>query len=72
MGAGGMLDRDNDTLYSGFMPGIGELLVILFIVLLLFGGAKIPQIARSLGEGIREFKRAVKEDPEEKKEDKKN
>jgi sec-independent protein translocase protein TatA len=41
--------------------GVGELLVILVIVLLLFGANKIPQIAKSLGQGIKEFKKASKE-----------
>jgi len=41
------------------MIGTGELLVILCIVLLLFGGKKLPEIAKSLGEGIREFKKAA-------------
>jgi sec-independent protein translocase protein TatA len=44
------------------MPGFGELLIILFIVLLVFGGSKIPGIAKSLGEGIREFKKASRDD----------
>jgi len=47
-------------MFGGF--GIGELLIVLFIVLLLFGARKIPQIARGLGEGIREFKSSVSED----------
>ncbi len=40
--------------------GIGgyEWLVILFAVLLLFGGKKIPELMRGLGQGIREFNRA--------------
>ena len=41
------------------MPGTGELVVILAIILVLFGGAKIPAIARNLGQGIREFKKAM-------------
>lgn len=41
------------------MPGTGELLLILAIVLVLFGGAKIPEIARNLGKGIREFKKSL-------------
>ena len=52
------------------MPSIGvpELLIILVIVLIVFGGKKIPEIARGLGEGIKGFRDAVKEDkPEEKK-----
>lgn len=40
------------------MLGSGELLVILLLVLVLFGGKKLPELARSLGQGIREFKRA--------------
>ena len=38
-----------------------ELLVILIIVLILFGAKKIPELAKGLGKGLREFKRAVKE-----------
>lgn len=40
------------------MIGSGELIVILCIILLLFGGKRLPELARSLGKGIREFKRA--------------
>jgi len=39
--------------------GVPELLIILLIILLLFGAAKLPQLAKSLGDGIREFKKAV-------------
>ena len=44
--------------------GLGptELLVILAIVILLFGGSKLPVLGRSLGEGINNFRRAFKED----------
>ena len=38
-----------------------ELIVILIIVLILFGSKKIPELAKGLGKGIREFKKAVKE-----------
>ncbi|MBC7287725.1 MAG: twin-arginine translocase TatA/TatE family subunit [Armatimonadetes bacterium] len=38
-----------------------ELIVILIIVLILFGGRKIPELMRSLGEGLREFRRASHE-----------
>jgi len=46
--------------------GIGsqELLLIVFVALLLFGGKKIPEMMRGLGRGIREFKRGQAEDPE--------
>ena len=38
-----------------------ELLVILFVVLVLFGGKKLPELARGLGKGLKEFKKAQKE-----------
>lgn len=41
-----------------FNIGTSELLMILFVILLLFGGKGIPNIARTLGRGINEFKRA--------------
>lgn len=41
--------------------GTGELIVILLIVLLVFGGAKLPKLARSLGEAQREFKQGLAE-----------
>lgn len=40
------------------MFGSGELLLIMGVVLLLFGGKKLPEFAKNLGRGIREFKRA--------------
>lgn len=40
--------------------GTTELLIILGIVVLLFGAAKIPQLAKSMGEGIKEFRKSVK------------
>jgi sec-independent protein translocase protein TatA len=41
--------------------GMGELIVIFLVVLLLFGANQIPKVARGLGQGLREFKRAAKE-----------
>jgi sec-independent protein translocase protein TatA len=40
------------------MIGTGELLVILCVTLILFGGKRLPELAKSLGKGIREFKKA--------------
>lgn len=40
------------------MIGTSELLVIFGVILLLFGGKKLPELARSIGLGIREFKKA--------------
>ena len=55
------------------MRSIGpmELVVILGIAMLLFGGKKIPELAKGLGEGIRNFKTALKDEKEEKVEEKK-
>ncbi|MBY5957636.1 twin-arginine translocase TatA/TatE family subunit [Membranicola marinus] len=40
------------------MPGGVELIIIVFVVLLLFGGRKIPELMRGLGKGIKEFNTA--------------
>ena len=51
---------------SAFMGiGMQELLVVLLIILVLFGAKKIPDLARGLGRGLREFRKAVKEDSAE-------
>jgi len=48
------------------MPGGFELFAIVAVVVLLFGGKKIPELAKGLGQGIKNFKSAVKDDePEE-------
>lgn len=43
--------------------GTQEILVIVILVLLLFGGKKIPELMRGLGRGVKEFKDGQKEDP---------
>ena len=42
--------------------GPGQIAVIAILVLLLFGGKKIPELMKGLGTGIKEFKKGVKED----------
>lgn len=44
------------------MPSGMELIIIALVVLLLFGGKKIPELAKGLGSGIKNFKKAVKDD----------
>ena len=46
-------------------PSITQLLIILLIIVLLFGAKKIPELAKGLGSGIKNFKKAVKEDEED-------
>ena len=50
------------------MPGMPEMLIILAIVVLLFGAKKIPDLAKGMGRGIKDFKKAIKEDDEDVKE----
>ena len=48
---------------AGLIPtGGGEWVLILLIVLLLFGGTKLPQLAKGLGQSMKEFKKASRED----------
>jgi len=48
------------------LPGPFEMLVILLVALLVFGAAKLPEIGRSLGRSISEFKKAIQGDNEKK------
>lgn len=41
--------------------GTGEIVIIVFVVLLLFGGKKIPELMRGLGKGVRSFKQGMNE-----------
>ena len=47
-----------------------QLLIILLIILLLFGAGKLPQVMSQLGEGLKSFKSAIKEDKSEKDKEK--
>ena len=46
-----------------FVPNLGpmELVIILLIVLVIFGSSKLPQLGKGLGEGIKNFKKGIKE-----------
>jgi sec-independent protein translocase protein TatA len=52
------------------MIGYGELIVILGIVLILFGGKKLPEFAKNLGKGIKEFKKALNGESTEEEQEK--
>jgi len=52
-----------------FGLGTQELLVILVIVLVMFGGSKLPEIARSLGKSMNEFKKGINEGASDKDKD---
>jgi sec-independent protein translocase protein TatA len=45
--------------------GMTEILLILVVVVLLFGGKKIPELMKGIGQGMKEFKKASKYDPAE-------
>ncbi|MBP9995618.1 MAG: twin-arginine translocase TatA/TatE family subunit [bacterium] len=64
------------TLFLGGL-GTGEILLIVLVILLLFGGKKLPEMMRGMGRGVREFKDAMDkplddDKKEEKKDDKKD
>ena len=58
---------------AGGLAGLGfpEILVIALIAIVLFGGKKIGDVGKGLGEGIRNFKTALKDDDEKKHEEEK-
>ena len=47
------------------MPSGMELVLIVLVILLMFGGKKIPELAKGLGSGIKNFKKAIKDDEDE-------
>jgi sec-independent protein translocase protein TatA len=50
-----------NTVLAFGMPSGGELIVIILFVIIFFGAKRIPDIARGMGKGIREFKEASRE-----------
>ena len=59
-------------MYVAVIPGLGtvgptELIIVLTIILLLFGAKRIPELARGLGSGIREFKKGTRGEVDEEK-----
>ena len=50
--------------------GVGEWIVVLLVILVLFGAKKIPDLAKGIGKGIKDFKKEMKDDDEEKPSDK--
>ncbi len=57
------------SIFLGFI-GPWQVVLIVAIVLLLFGGKKIPELMKGLGKGMKEFKNATKEDEEPSSEEK--
>ena len=49
------------TLFGLFNLGGGEIVLVLALVLILFGARKLPELAKGLGQGIKEFKKATRE-----------
>jgi len=49
------------------MPSTGELLIVLAIVLVIFGGSKIPKLMGGFGKGIKEFKKGLSDEEENEK-----
>ena len=53
------------------MFGPWEIVIIVLVIILIFGGKKIPELMRGLGKGMKEFKNATKEDNDDEKDSEK-
>ena len=67
------------SIFNFLNIGTGEIIIIVFVILLLFGGKKIPELMKGIGKGVRSFKKGMNEIEdeinkpiEEKKEEEKN
>jgi sec-independent protein translocase protein TatA len=58
-----MMEMDKGLLLL-WMPSATELIIIAVVILLLFGGRKIPELMRGLGKGVKEFKEATNDEGE--------
>lgn len=65
-----MIIHSNMTSTTLLMIGWPQIVLIIVVVLILFGGKKLPQLMKGLGEGMKEFKNASKDLNEENKEEK--
>ena len=61
-----------NSIFLAFSPGPLEIILILVIVLLLFGGKKIPELMKGMGKGIKNFKEGINSDDEDTDEETKN
>ena len=57
--------KNEEVIYMLGSFGTTELIIILVIVMVLFGAKKLPELAKGLGQGINEFKKAQKKEPAE-------
>jgi sec-independent protein translocase protein TatA len=60
--------KSSPKVYAGVMPGqvgVTELLVVLVIALIVLGPKRLPEMARNLGKGVREFKQAISMDSDD-------
>src|SRR5215510_2398008 len=60
-----MVSSSMNVMFGLFNLGGGEIILILALVLILFGAKKLPELAKGLGTGIKEFKKATREVTEE-------
>ncbi len=56
-----MVSANMNVMFGLFNLGGGEIILILALILILFGARKLPELAKGLGQGIKEFKKATRE-----------